>query len=103
MRQPNTTRDGRGFDHSTIEMVWNKTLIVPGWNPMLYRKDACGAVISRSAYGIIGDTGWEIDHIMRVAKGGGDQIGNLQPLQWHNNRHKGDDWPNWSCAVSARN
>jgi hypothetical protein len=57
------------LDGSTIEMVWNKAVIVPGWNPMLYRKDACGAVICRSAYGTIADTGWEIDHVIPVARG----------------------------------
>ena len=103
MRQANTTRTGHGFDGSTIETVWSKAVIVPGWNPNTYRKDACGAVICRTAYGVIGDTGWEIDHIVPVAKGGGDQVSNLQPLQWQNNRHKGDEWPSWSCAVSARN
>jgi len=41
--------------------------------------------------------GWEIDHIKPVAKGGPDDLSNLQPLQWENNRHKSDDYPQWSC------
>ncbi len=101
-RHPNTTREGGGFDPSTIEAVWNKAMEVPGWNPLTHRKDACSAVIARTSYGTLGDLGWEVDHVTPVAKGGGDQLGNLQSLQWQNNRHKGDDWPNWTCTVSAR-
>ena len=77
-------------------------MVVPGWNPFTHRKDACGAVIARTSYGALGDLGREVDHAMPVAEGGGDQLSNLQPLHWQNNRHKGDAWPNWTCAVSAR-
>ncbi|MBN2777877.1 MAG: HNH endonuclease [Bacteroidales bacterium] len=44
-----------------------------------------------------------MDHIKPVAKGGGDDLSNLQPLQWQNNRKKGDDYPASDyCIVSAR-
>ena len=38
-------------------------------------------------------------YIQPVALGGPDTIWNLQPLQWKNNRHKSDNYPNWNCAV----
>jgi 5-methylcytosine-specific restriction endonuclease McrA len=50
-------------------------------------------------YGEYGQTskyGWEIDHIKPVSKGGTDDLSNLQPLQWENNRRKGDNYP-WHC------
>jgi 5-methylcytosine-specific restriction endonuclease McrA len=58
--------------------------------------------MQRADYGNINSQyGWEIDHIVPVAKGGSDELYNLQPLQWQNNRHKGDDHPQWSCAIKA--
>jgi hypothetical protein len=68
------------------------------------RKDACGAWIEWPKYGETtnGGTGWEIDQVKPVAKGGTDDLSNLQPLQWENNRHKGDNYPNWDCLVKAK-
>ncbi len=100
-RQTNTTRHGTAFDQATVEAVWRKGQTVNGHDPSTYRKDACGAWIQRASYGTTEDYGWEIDHIRPVAQGGGDELGNLQPLQWKNNRHKGDEYPKWSCAVGS--
>jgi len=93
-------RNGQNFDQKTIEAVWVKASLVPGMNPSDYRKDSCGALIKRTEYGNTNSLyGWEIDHIFPVAKGGDDSFQNLQPLQWQNNRHKGDDYPQWVCLV----
>ena len=101
-RHHNTTRTGHGFTQATVDAVWRKGRTVPGRNPAQYRKDSCNARMDRLAYGSTKSaSGWEIDHIKPVAKGGSDDLSNLQPLQWQNNRKKGDDWPNWNCAVSA--
>jgi hypothetical protein len=102
LRQPNTTTTSRPFDQAMVNAVWEKGRIVSGYDARRYRKDACGAWITREAYGTLGDYGWEIDHIIPVAKGGSDAFINLQPLHWQNNRHKGDNYPNWTCALSAR-
>lgn len=44
----------------------------------------------RSEHGATNKHGWEIDHIRPVVAGGNDDLSNLQPLQWENNRKKGD-------------
>lgn len=100
-RTSNTNRLGGSFDNATIEAVWNKARIIPGQDAAKVRKDSCGATIYRSAYGSTTTFGWEIDHVKPVAQGGGDELSNLQPLHWENNRHKGDNWPHWSCKLTA--
>lgn len=100
-RAPSTNRNGFGFDLATINAVWAKATIVHGYDAAIFRKDSCGAWIKREDYGKTTTNGWEIDHIQPVSLNGSDDLYNLQPLQWENNRHKSDSWPNWSCAVSA--
>ena len=101
-RNPNTTKTGRSFPETTVNTVWRKGRPVAAHDPSRIRKDACGAFITRFDYGRLTDMGWEIDHIVPVAQGGTEHIDNLQPLQWKNNRHKGDNWPNWTCAVTSK-
>jgi hypothetical protein len=103
LRKTSSTRSGGAFDDWTIQQVWEKGQPAPGRDPNVWRLDRCGALMRRDLYG---DTtpkgfGWEIDHIMPVAHGGKDDLGNLQPLQWENNRGKGDNYPNWTCSVKA--
>lgn len=102
-RYANSTKSGGRFDAETIEAVWSKGSIIPGRDPRLVRMDVCKAIIERNKYGDTtpNGTGWEIDHMLPVALGGIDVLSNLQPLQWQNNRHKGDSFPQWSCAVRA--
>lgn len=101
IRNSNTTRSGSNFDLATINAVWNRARIVAGYDSNTWRKDNCNAWINRSEYGQTSKYGWEIDHIYPVSKGGSDDLNNLQPLQWQNNRRKGDNYPNWSCAIAG--
>lgn len=102
LRKYSSKRAGGSFSDAEIGAVWNKARAVVGYDASKYRKDSCGAWIERSAYGNTNsDHGWEIDHIKPVAHGGGDELSNLQPLHWKNNRGKADNWPNWSCTIAA--
>lgn len=101
--QPNRTLNNEPFDPRTILFVWNKAVIVPGYNESEFRQDSVGACIKFGEYGNVdSDYGWEIDHIKPVAKGGTDDLYNLQPLHWRNNRSKGDNWPNWTCLYTSK-
>ena len=87
-RQPNTTVSGASFDPSTINAVWDKAKEDRGFTT--YKKDECGETIRKSEYGKTDKYGWEIDHTKPVSAGGTDNLSNLQPHHWENNRHKGD-------------
>lgn len=75
--------------------VWAKGRVIPNYDAAVWRHDICGAVMKYESYGTEGDYGWEIDHIKPESKGGSSDSSNLQPLQWKNNRSKGDTYP-WS-------
>ncbi len=100
-RNPGTTTHGGSFSDATVEAVWQKGKIAQGQDPNVYRLDACNMWMHRASYGLVEKYGWEIDHKHPVSKGGSDSLDNLQPLNWRNNRGKGDDYPQWYCTVKA--
>ena len=100
----NKKTSGATFSADEIQRIWEKGRTVEGEDPRFVRQDICGAIIHRNNYG--SDTvpksfSWEIDHIKPVSLGGTDDFQNLQPLQWENNRHKGNNYPEWQCIVVA--
>lgn len=91
------------FSNDTIETVWKKATVVDGYNSDLVRKDCVGAWILKNEYGNTNSVfGWEIDHVYPQSLGGGDDNLNLRPMQWENNRSKGDDYPSYNVAVQAK-
>ena len=71
------------------QRVWEKGRIAIGFDPADWRRDSFWNLINRKAYGNRSSAfGWEIDHIVPVARGGTDDISNLRPLYWEANARR---------------
>ncbi len=70
--------------------VWIKGKLMLGRDPAEWRMDAYGGIMRYAVYGQTSAFGWEVDHINPK---GSDDLWNLQPLYWVNNRRKGDQYP----------
>ena len=71
------------FNTQQIEAVWQKGKIIPDFDAGTWRRDVCGTPLKKSEYGNRQSKyGWEID---QINPNGGDQLSNLQTLQWENN------------------
>lgn len=90
------------FTEDLIQQVWNKAIVVEGYDSQNIRKDACGAWILRTQYGFRdSDYGWEIDHVFPEALGGDDELSNLRAMHWENNVSKADDYPSYRTVVKS--
>jgi 5-methylcytosine-specific restriction endonuclease McrA len=77
-------------DKKCKDKVWNLAKTINGKDSNMYRKDPAGTQIYYSLYGKNGKQSWEIDHIKPIKKGGSDCLRNLQALNSHINKSKGD-------------
>lgn len=77
------------------DQVWAKGRIIPNFDSTVWRWDSFGSVMKYSEYGQTTAYGWEIDHI---DPDGSDDLWNLQPLYWLNNRRKSDKTPPQSAT-----
>lgn len=79
------------LSNDTIWDVWSKGEIFAGNDPVLWRRDACGAWIFRSHYQRKdSEYGWVIDRINPLKDDDTDTISNLRPIQWENTIRKAD-------------
>lgn len=87
------------MDSNILLSVWEKARKVEGLNESMFRKDACGALIMFDKYGKQNPFGWEIDHILPKSLGGDDNLQNLRPLHYMNNKSKADDYPSYTACL----
>jgi hypothetical protein len=90
------------FDDSIINNVWEKAITDKENNPAIWRKDFAGAWIKKDQYGKTSEYGWEIDHLKPSSKNGTDDISNLLPMHWENNRRKGNDYPEFFSSKTSQ-
>ena len=74
------------FDEFVILAVWKKARIHLFYDADDVREDEHGTLIKYEEYGNRDSKyGWEIDHIVPKALGGGDDLSNLRTLHWRAN------------------
>lgn len=99
------------YTEDTKKKVWEKGIIDPRYPKDKVRKDACGAWIIWTEFGKKESPfGWEIDHIYPEAlyrlhnatdEKNINDLTNLRPLHWKNNKSKGAHYPTYQAAVKA--
>lgn len=73
------------YPREIIQRVWEKGIVVKGYNPDVLRKDEMGAWIIRDHFGTQNsEYSWEIDILSFSSTPSLKEIENLRPLQWEN-------------------
>ena len=99
------------FSKEQQNSVWEKGIIVDGYDPNIVRKDACGAWILKSKYDVHDSPfGWQIDHIYPASKLFSmgmsqeliDDLQNLRPLNIRNYISKKDDYPIYKAVMTSK-
>jgi hypothetical protein len=99
----------RRYTDDELNQIWEKASVIDNFDSTIYRKDACGAWIMRDKYGTNSPFGWEVDHIypekkLRQHEVPEDMINNiinLRPLNYFNNRSKGTDFPSYQASITS--
>ncbi|HUJ11390.1 MAG TPA: hypothetical protein VL171_15345 [Verrucomicrobiae bacterium] len=90
-------RDILMMTEALIQAVWERGEVVLGHDPGRWRKDRCGAWMSRDSYeNRESDFGWVADRINVTEP---DSLTNLRPLQWRNGVDKRDG--RLACYITA--
>ncbi len=89
------------YSEQKIQQVWEKGIIVEGYDPAMYRKDVCGAWIKFTEFGRDTEWGWSIDHVFPISKGGNNNLINLRPMHYKNNISKGDNHPEYKAVITS--
>jgi hypothetical protein len=91
------------------EEVWRRGEEVAGFDPAVIRKDAAGAWMIFDRFGHDDPFGWEIDHVYpkklleekHVDESLWDDIRNLRPMNYANNRSKASSYPEYQAKMKS--
>jgi hypothetical protein len=75
---------GTGFTaYLKIQAAWERGRVIPGCDRQVWRKDAGGFLINRSAYeDSASPHGWRIDHPEPESLTRSGEIATLRPVRW---------------------
>lgn len=66
---------------STLDLVWEKAMLVPGLDPKHFRRDEQGSVIRKTDFNNQTSVyGWCFQHLKPLWEGGNEDPGNLKPM-----------------------
>ncbi len=90
------------YSEDFVDKVWNKGVIIDGYDSNLIRQDACGAWILKEAYSKENnDFSWGIEMVMPISMGGDDNLDNLRPMNTKNIQSKANSYPEYYSALQA--